>query len=322
MMGTKEELLQILISGNGAEFSGQELAQRLGVSRTAVWKAVNALCSEGYSIKAGQSRGYRLTDDNDVLSAGAVKGFLPEEMRDNEIIVLKTVDSTNTYAKKLAADGAKDGTTVIALCQTAGRGRRGNSFYSPEKSGLYMTVVLRPEKHKAETDLFTICAGCAVCRAIERLTDKKPLIKWVNDVYLDGKKICGILSEATVDFESGQIESVVTGIGINISTENFPEELEKKAGSVGGGVARAKLAAAVMEELALCLGRCRRANIEEYRSRSLVLGKEVSFVRQGINFCGKAVDIDDKGRLTVETEQGKMLLDSGEVSVKLNGGLS
>lgn len=329
-MSIKEELLQILTENQGQEISGQELADRLGVSRTAVWKAVNGLIAEGCEIQAGRNRGYRLMG-GDLLDLGAVRAFLPLELQKNEMILLKTVDSTNTYAKKLAADGAGDGTVVIAEQQTAGRGRRGNSFYSPPKSGLYMTVILRPERHATDTDLFTICAGCAVCRAVEELSGTKPLIKWVNDVYLDGKKICGILSEATTDFESGTVESVVTGIGINISTEDFPDGLWSKAGSLfgsscgsvcgslgTGNVTRARLAAAVLKELMYCLGRRRSDNLADYRARSLVLGREVSFVLNGVQYVGKAVDIDDSGQLVVELGGETLRLNSGEISVTVD----
>lgn len=316
-MAVKEELMRILTENAGREISGQELAERLSVSRTAVWKAVNGLIAEGCEIEAGRNRGYRLINGGDLLSVGAIRAFLPPELQDNEIILLKTVDSTNTYAKKLAADGAGDGTLVIAEQQTAGRGRRGNSFYSPPKSGLYMTVILRPERHAADTDLFTICAGCGVCRAVEELSGTKPLIKWVNDVYLEGKKICGILSEAATDFESGTVDSVVTGIGINISTEDFPDGLGGKAGSIGVQVTRARLAAAVLKELVYCLSRSREENIADYKARSLVLGREVEFVLNGVQHKGKAVDIDDSGRLVVAAEGVEMKLNSGEVSVKL-----
>ena len=321
-MSVKGELLQILTENQGQEISGQELADRLGVSRTAVWKAINGLIAEGCEIQAGRNRGYRLVG-GDLLDLGAVRAFLPPELQEKEMILLKTVDSTNTYAKKLAADGAEDGTVVIAEQQTAGRGRRGNSFYSPPKSGLYMTVILRPERHAADTDLFTVCAGCAVCRAVEQLSGTKPLIKWVNDVYLNGKKICGILSEATSDFESGTVDSVVTGIGINISTDDFPDGLGSKAGSIcgslgTGSVTRARLAAAVLKELMYCLERRRSDNIADYRARSLVLGKEVSFMLNNVRYNGKAVDIDDSGQLVVELGGETVKLNSGEVSVTVD----
>lgn len=316
-MSIKEELLQILTEKEGQEISGQELADKLKVSRTAVWKAVNGLIAEGCEIQAGRNRGYRLVSSGDLLSVGAIRAFLPTELQNNEIILLKTVDSTNTYAKKLAADGAKDGTVVIAEQQTAGRGRRGNSFYSPPKSGLYMTVILRPEQHAADTEQFTICAGCGVCRAVEGLTGTQPQIKWVNDVYLNGRKICGILSEATADFESGVVDSVVTGMGINISTEDFPLDISGKAGSIGVNVTRASLAAAVLRELMYCLGRSRAENIADYKARSLVLGKEVSFIMNGVQYFAKAVDIDDRGRLVVVADEVEMKLNSGEISIRL-----
>lgn len=217
--------------------------------------------------------------------------------------------------KKSPPTGGREGTVIIAEEQTGGRGRRGNSFYSPSKTGLYMTVILRPAE--ADTDLITICAGCGVCMAIEELTGKKPLIKWVNDLYLDYKKICGILSEATFDYEAKTVDSVVVGIGINISTKDFPEGLERKAGSVGADIGRAELAAKVTECLFKCLKRSREENIDDYRSRSLVLGKEVSFVKNGTEYIAKAIDIDMKGQLTVETEKGLMTLNSGEISVKI-----
>lgn len=335
-MTVKEKLLWILEESKGKELSGQELADKLGVSRTAVWKAVNSLGGEGYKIEAGKGKGYRLIKAGDFLSAEGVRSHLPEEMRGNEIIVLKTVDSTNTYAKKLAADGAKNGTVIIAEAQTAGRGRRGNSFYSPIGTGLYMTVILRPEFYSPDIDLHqsglkqdseplfknglelvTVCAGCAVCMAIESITDKKPLIKWVNDVYLDGKKICGILSEATTDYETKSIDSVVVGMGINITTEDFPEDLGKKAGALGEAVNRAVLAARVTECLFKCLNRTSEENIADYKAHSLVLGREVSFTKSGTEYKATAVDIDMKGQLIVEAAEGVMTLNSGEISVKL-----
>lgn len=316
-MTVKEKLLRILEESGGKELSGQELADRLGVSRTAVWKAINALGGDGYRIEAGRGKGYRLIKAGDFLSAEGVRSYLPAELAENDIIVLKTVDSTNNYARKLAADGAKNGTAVIAETQTAGKGRRGNSFYSPLGTGLYMTVILRPDFFTSDTDLITVCAGCAVCMAVEALTDKKPRIKWVNDVYLEGKKICGILSEANFDYEAKTIDSVVVGMGINITTKDFPDGLDKKAGTVGEAINRAVLAAKVQECLFKCLGRTREENIADYKARSLVLGKEVGFSKDGREYRAKAVDIDMSGQLVVETSDGVMTLNSGEISVKL-----
>lgn len=316
-MTVKEKLLNILEQSGGQSLSGQELANKLNVSRTAVWKAMNSLSQEGYEIEADKTTGYRLIKSGDILSAEVIRAKLPEKLKNNEIIVLKTVDSTNNYAKKAVADGAENGTIIVADTQTAGRGRRGNSFYSPPKTGLYMTVILRRDFFNSDTDLITICAGCGVCRAIEELTDKTPLIKWVNDVYLDGKKICGILSEATIDFEAKTIDSVVVGMGINLTTEDFPDGLEKKAGTLGLSLNRSALAAKVAECLFYCLERTREENIADYKAHSLVLGKQVSFVKNNIDYTAEAVDIDDKGQLIVKTKDGEMILNSGEISVRL-----
>lgn len=315
IMTVKDELLKMLEENGGKELSGQAIADRLGVSRSAVWKAISSLNKEGCRIEAGRGTGYRLVESGDLLSPERVRFFLPEKMKKNQIIVLKTVDSTNTFAKKAAADGAGHGTLIIAEEQTGGRGRRGNSFYSPSGTGLYMTVILRPGA--ADVDLITVCAGCGACRAIETITGKKPLIKWVNDLYLDGKKICGILSEATFDYEAKTIDSVVVGIGINISTDTFPLGLDQKAGKIGAPIERAVLAAKVTECFIECLERSREENIADYKSRSLVLNRKVSFVKDGVEHLATAVDIDMKGRLIVESEGGVMTLNSGEISVKL-----
>ena len=316
-MTVKDSLLNILENSEGKVLSGQELADRLGVSRTAVWKAMKGLIQQGFKIEVTRSHGYRLIKSGDILTEVGIRSYLPDSLKKNRIIVLKTVDSTNIYCKKLAADGAENGTTVIAEQQTAGRGRRGNSFYSPDKKGIYMSVIFRRSQFKENPDLFTICAGCSVCAAIESLTDKKPLIKWVNDVYLNEKKICGILSEATMDIESGTVDSVVVGIGINLTIDDFPEDIREKAGSLGAPIARNRIAAEVIAQLYRCLERSREENLEDYKAHSLVLGREVHFIRNNEQRSGKAIDIDEGGQLIVITDRGQEILNSGEISVKL-----
>ncbi|MCM1299175.1 MAG: biotin--[acetyl-CoA-carboxylase] ligase [Firmicutes bacterium] len=315
-MKVVEELLKIMDSSGGENISGQELAEKLGVSRTAVWKAMNKLQEQGYEIEATRNRGYRMIRSGDLLSAEQISGYLSPEVKTADIQVFKSISSTNTYAKKLAADGAKSGTVIIADQQTEGRGRRGNSFFSPPKTGLYMSVILRPKGFEAETDMVTVCAGCAVCRAIEKLTDKKPLIKWVNDIYLKEKKICGILTEGVVDFETGHIDNIVVGIGLNITTGDFPEDIEQKAGALDHKISRNRIAAEIIEELYHCLNRTREENIKDYKNRSLVLGKEVYYLKNGVPHHGEALDIDQKGQLIVLTQNGRETLNSGEISVR------
>lgn len=315
-MSVKESLLKILEESGENELSGQELADRIGVSRTAIWKAMKNLSEDGFEIEGVSKRGYRLIKHGDSLSEESIRAQLTENLKKNKIILLKSVNSTNTLAKKLAADGEENGTIIIAEEQTAGRGRRGNSFFSPMKTGLYMSIILRSEAFPLDTDMFTICAGCAVCKAIEGLSDKKPRIKWVNDIFLNGKKICGILSEATTDIESGNIDSIVIGIGINLTTRNFPDDITETAGALGESTPRGRMAARIINELYGCLNKSREENILYYKSRSLVLGKEVNFFTNGSVRQGKAVDIDPSGQLVVLTENGTEKLNSGEISIR------
>lgn len=219
-------------------------------------------------------------------------------------------DSTNTRAKLLAEQGAVHGTAVIAERQTAGRGRLGRSFYSPGGTGLYLSVVLRPEN--TDVNMATVCAAVGVCRAIERVCGQSPRIKWVNDLFLHGKKVCGILAEGVGPFSNGAPAAVVLGVGINCSTELFPEELRSVAGSLGGGFSREALAAAVIEELREMSG-----GIAEYRERSLMPGREVSFVRDGETITATVLGIDDAGGLILRHAGGEMVLRCGEVSVRI-----
>ena len=231
------------------------------------------------------------------------------------------MDSTNTYAKGLALSGGAHGTLVAADRQTAGRGRRGRSFFSPPGTGLYMSLILRPLIELERFQAVTIAAAVAVCRTIESLTFRRPRIKWVNDIFLEGadgeeRKICGILTEAVSDVESGAIESVVVGIGLNVSTRDFSPDLARIAGSLfPGSVSRNRLAAGIAERLMDCQERLGDpALIREYRDRSLLLGREVRFMRDGAECRGVALDIDAQGCLLLREEDGTVVaLRSGEV---------
>ena len=316
-MPTKDALIRVLEENRNRAVSGQELADTLHITRAAVWKAVRSLQEDGYHIEAMRNRGYRLSPDTDVLSAQGVALFLPEEYRDSPVTVLPTVDSTNSAAKRLAAGGAPHRTLVLAEKQTAGRGRRGRSFYSPAETGLYMSVLLRPNSTLQDALPVTAAAAVAVCRAAEALTGRRPGIKWVNDLFLDGRKISGILTEAISDFESGMAEAVIVGIGVNLRTTDFPDELAGIAGSLHPGqVTRNELAARIAAELfRLAEDLSSPALMEEYRARSLILGKEITFRQGDALRRGRAAAIDNEGRLLVETDSGRIALKAGEVSV-------
>lgn len=193
-MSTKEKLLVLLEREPGTYISGEKLADEIGVSRNAVWKAARALRNEGYLIDAGTNRGYSLRFGSDRLSPTGIFKHLKHE-NDLSISVRRTVDSTNTWVRQRAQEGAAEGTVVVAEGQTAGRGRRGRAFFSPEGSGIYLSLLLRPSIDPSQAHLLTCAAAVAVARAIERTSGQSASIKWVNDVYCNERKVAGILTE-------------------------------------------------------------------------------------------------------------------------------
>lgn len=322
-MSTKGELIKILEINRGLAVSGEELAQRLGVSRNAVWKAINSLREEGYPIDAAQNRGYRLSGSSDIISAEGIEAILGSHAEMFNITVLDEVDSTNLAVRRLAGEGAPAGTIVIANSQTGGRGRLGRSFFSPQGGGLYMSVLLRPSFDAEQAVLITTAVSVAVCRVIERTTGKSPQIKWVNDIFMNGKKVCGISTEAITDFESGKIDCVIIGIGINCTPSKVPAELRDIVGFVmedGARVSRNELAAELICELEnLEKTVSEQSFVDEYRKRSLVIGKKIKIISGQDTELATALNIDERGGLIVRTESGlTKTLCSGEISIRLN----
>lgn len=246
------------------------------------------------------------------LSETAVKAAL-KSSENIDIAVFDTLDSTNSEAKRRCGD-AKKPILIIAKGQTNGRGRMGREFYSPTDTGLYMSLMYTPEYGFKDSVTVTSAAAVAVVRAIEALTDRKPLIKWVNDVYTDSKKVCGILTEAVTGLKT----YIIVGIGINLTTEEFPDDLSQKATSLMSKVDINVLAARVTDELLTLISELpERTFLREYREKSAVIGRTVEFSEGGITLMGKAVDIDNDGGLIVETESGTKTLSTGEISVKI-----
>lgn len=311
-MSLKSNILNELRKNSGY-VSGESLARSLDKSRAAVWKAVNALRDEGYPIEAHTKKGYRLADNADVLNEEEISRFCENKIK---IFYLESVDSTNNYAKKLLADGENGIFLVAAAEQTSGRGRQGKSFYSPKGTGVYMSLVIHPGAPLQNAVSSTTAAAVAVCRAIEKISDKRPGIKWVNDVYLGGKKICGILTEAVTDFESATVSSVIIGIGINVSTADFPDDVEN-GGSLGAGIGRARLIAAVCDELLKTVNDSYGDFIDYYRSRSIVIGKEIKFAENSVWQTAAAEGIDNRGGLEIVLKSGeRRTLRSGEISIR------
>jgi BirA family biotin operon repressor/biotin-[acetyl-CoA-carboxylase] ligase len=329
-MSTKKKLLALLEENRGQNISGQYIAQQLNVSRTAVWKAVKELEKNGYKINAATNKGYCLSYENDILSEQGILAF--SHRKDAKILVYPSVDSTNIIAKQMASEGAGHFTVIAADHQTAGKGRYGRSFFSPAGHGIYKSIIIRREKiWLSAPTLVTSITAVAVCEAIEKSCDKKPQIKWVNDIFLNEKKICGISTEAITNFESGEIEWLVVGIGVNFSlpVEGVPKELEQIVGTVFGekdearrGITRNQLAAEILNNMAALeiQGNQTEAKlISNYKSRMMMLGEKITVIHVNTaqSYNATAKDIDETGRLLVETESGEALwLSSGEISVR------
>lgn len=325
-MNTKNRILELLEQQRGESISGEHLAGILSISRNAVWKAIKELQKDGYNIVAVTNKGYCLSDENDIVSIPGIKPFLSEKSQHyaDKIQIYKSLESTNKTAKEMAIAGAEHGTVIISDCQTMGRGRYSRNFFSPS-GGLYMSIILRPETlHFENLTSVTAFAAVSVCEAIESISKKVPKIKWVNDIFIDGKKACGILTEAVTDFESGGLEWVVLGIGINvyIRAEDFPSDLQSLATSIcpcekASGV-RNKLSAELINRI---LGSetppIETEIIENYKKRMMMLGEEITIVQNRTEYKATAIDVDPAGHLIVKNENGELItLSSGEIHIR------
>ena len=310
-MKTKEILLKKLIDQKGKWLSGEEIAAVNGVTRAAVWKAVKQLREEGYTIDAVQNKGYRLVDDADILSELGIWKHLNADCRMLDIHVLPEVGSTNVNLWKKAHAGSPEGTVLIAAMQTDGRGRLGKKFFSPADTGIYMSLLLRPQGLTSEQAFqITVIAAEAACETFEEAAGKKAQIKWVNDVFMDGRKVCGILTEGTIGIETGLLDAVVVGIGINVyrPEDGFPPELEPTAGAVfekKQNEGKNILAAGFLNRfMGYYLSRDYGSIFEKYKQRNFVIGKNIHVIRNGICRNAAVKDIDSSCRLVVEYEDG------------------
>ena len=324
-MTTKEKLLALLEDSKGTFFSGEEIARTLQVSRAAVWKAVNALREDGYTIDAATNKGYRLSPDSDILSPQGIRRFLKPEYRDLDLTVLPTAPSTNALVREKANQGRPEGCVIVACEQTDGRGRYGRQFFSPVDSGVYLSLLLRPTAYSPQqATCLTAAAAAAMCQAIEAVTGQQPGIKWVNDIFLHGKKVCGILTEAAVGLEIGALDYMVLGAGVNLypPVKGFPEEIQPIAGSVlerSCPEAKNRLVGEFLNRFwdFYTHPEC-RTYLEDYRSRSLAIGQNVTVLSAGRAVSAYAYGIDDDFRLLVRYENGDTeALSYGEIRIQL-----
>ena len=256
------------------------------------------------------------------LTEEVVRIKLPNEYQDIGIYIYDSIDSTNDEAKRLWKAERKAPAILVSRAQTAGRGRRGRSFYSPKDTGIYMSVLLQPETGLEDAVHITTATAVIVAKALQAFTGHKIGIKWVNDLYFEHKKICGILTEAIMEPNSAVPPAVVVGIGINISTKDFPKELQDSAGSLyapDGAIDEGALIAQIVADLLSFtknMGDC--SYIEDYRQMSVVLGKEIRYNEGNVLVTARALDVDSEGGLMVELPDGSVkVLKSGEISVRI-----
>ena len=324
-MSTKDTVLVLFEKNKGFFISGERIAEELNISRTAVWKAVKKLQSEGYEIKAVTNRGYCLDKESDVLTERGIRSNLQDYCKDLRPEVFVRVDSTNTKCIEKAETGEPEGYVAIAGSQSAGRGRRGKAFFSPAKSGIYMSILLRPVGLTENQVLhFTTMAAAAVSEAIESVSGKKADIKWVNDIFIDGKKVCGILSEASYGVQTGKLEYVIVGIGVNAyePSGGFPSSISDVAGKVfdepSAGL-KNRLAAEILNRFMAYYEHLPETPYsEEYIRRSVVTGKDVTVHKGNEMVKAHVLGIDQEFGLKVRYEDGSVeVLRSGEISIRI-----
>ncbi|MFW5647688.1 MAG: biotin--[acetyl-CoA-carboxylase] ligase [Candidatus Alkaliphilus sp. MAG34] len=319
----RNKILGELYKNKENYISGEMLAKNLGISRTAVWKHINILKKEGYIIETTPGKGYRLLETEDKLLPGEIEILLGDNTIGKQVVYFESINSTNSYAKKEIGQ-LEDGTIVLAEKQTLGRGRRGKGWVSPKGTGIWVSLILKPDIPPREGIKMTQIAAAAVCESIRKLTGLNALIKWPNDIIINGKKVCGILTEMAG--ELNEISYIIIGIGINVNMDNFPDEIKEKATSLfiesGNKIDRRYLLIDILRNFEtlyndyienLNLGRV----LSIVKNYSAVLGKNIRVIQGKTEKKGKAIDINDEGLLLVELEDGSSeSVMSGEVSIR------
>lgn len=317
----KEKILQMLEEADGF-ISGQEISEALGVSRTAVWKAVRRLTEDGCSIEAVRNRGYRLKGQTDLLSEETIRSFLTTEWAGRTLVIEDTLESTNQTLKRMAEEGAGHGTLLLAREQTAGKGRRGRTWSCPKGEGIALSLLLRPQIEPMHASMLTLVMALAIRRAIEQTAGLSCMIKWPNDLVADGRKLCGILTEMSADPDC--VNYIVTGAGINVLNPDFPQEFRQRATSIreqtGRTVSRSELTARVMncfEEVYPVFLKTQDLSglMQEYNACLINRGREVR-IEGAQQRRGIARGISRKGELLVEIDGSVETVLAGEVSVR------
>lgn len=326
VMMLKEKILRMLMDNYHQYISGEEMCTILGVSRTAVWKHIYQLKEEGYVIQSSPKKGYMLVSSPDLLREEDIKPILDCSIIGSSIKYYDTIGSTNVRAKELAMTGVGEGTVVIGEEQTLGRGRLGRTWSSVKGKGIWMSIILRPNIIPGDAPKITQLAALSVVKGIKRAYGINPLIKWPNDVVIDGKKVCGILTEMGAEID--KVDYIIVGIGINTNhvMEDFPSDITETASSIrmalGDEVSRKEIVKFIFEELEeLYKEFCLRGSLENFMGDlidySATVGREVRIINNNNERLAQALTIDTDGSLVVLFENGeKKSIISGEVSVR------
>jgi len=321
----KKEILKLLKRNRNVFISGENISESFGVSRTAVWKCINQLKEEGYEIESISKRGYRLLSCPDKLTYEEIEDGLKTEELGRNIVYFNSLESTNIEAKKLAVSSATHGTVVISEEQTGGKGRRGKSFISPKGKGIWMSIIMKPNIEPMKVSLLTQIAAAAVNLALSDMGIES-LIKWPNDIIINNKKVCGILTEMSCELT--MVNFVILGIGINVNVESddFDEETSKVATSLklemGMKIDRKVLVANILNNIeVLYKNYVENEDIEKpisiCREKSILIGKEIRVIKKGLAIKARALEIKQDGSLVVQYEDEKReALISGEVSIR------
>lgn len=321
-MQAKEELLKLLYFYPNQYIKSQDLARRLGLPKTEIYKIIKALRMEGFDIYGCTNRGYALKSIDDIVSPEKLSTY--SKIKPEMFRVFSSLPSTNITAKEMAVCGAPDGTICIAESQTQGRGRFDRKFFSPKQTGIYMSIILRPSFSPAEIIHLTPLAAVAVAEAAEKITNEPAQIKWVNDVFFRNKKICGILTEAAINPDTKKFDYVILGIGVNLYTpqESFPNAIQDIAGSLLEKPiedARCKMISEILNRFYHYYNDFeKKAFLEAYRSRSILDGKNVEVFRGDASYSASVLGINNDFSLRVRLPDGTTEnLSSGEVSLKI-----
>ncbi len=318
----QKKILEIL-SKKEDYISGQEISKKFNISRQAVWKAINSLKEQGFVIDSVTNKGYKLINYPKVLNKHVLDNMLETEFIGKNMIVLETAGSTNDYLKILGHKGAAHGTVAAAREQTAGKGRLGRKWVSEKDENIYFSVLLRPRLYPMEISGITPVAGLAVCRAIREFCNIDCKIKWPNDIIVNNKKLVGILTEMSAEYDA--VDFIVIGIGINTDQAEFPDEVRNKATSIfletGKNPDKNKLLSVVLKhleaELTKSSYKLNKTNLEEYKNLCTTINRKVTCCKNGRQIEGMAVNVNSKGELEVKTKDNSVItVNSGEVIIQ------